>query len=65
MVGYTHLQVAQPISFGHHLLAYFQMLERDYSRLMNCIETIDHMPLGSAALAGTSFPINRESVAKN
>jgi len=64
MVGYTHLQVAQPISFGHHLLAYFQMLERDYSRLMNCIETIDHMPLGSAALAGTSFPINRESVAK-
>ena len=60
MVGYTHLQVAQPISFGHHLLAYFQMLERDYSDLCIVIETIDHMPLGSAALAGTSFPINRE-----
>jgi len=57
--GYTHLQVAQPISFGHHMLAWFEMLERDASRLLDCRRRVNVMPLGSAALAGTTYPIDR------
>jgi len=64
MPGFTHLQVAQPISFGHHLMAYFEMLKRDIERLIDCRKRINQLPLGSAALAGTSYPINRELVAE-
>lgn len=60
MPGFTHLQVAQPVSFGHHLMAYFAMFERDIERLIDGRKRINSMPLGSAALAGTSYPINRE-----
>ncbi len=63
MPGYTHLQRAQPITFAHHLLAYVQMFERDYQRLKDCYKRTDVMPLGSGALAGTTFPIDREFVA--
>ncbi|HER24592.1 MAG TPA: argininosuccinate lyase [Candidatus Atribacteria bacterium] len=63
MSGYTHLQHAQPILFSHHLLAYFYMLERDKGRMQNLYKRIDILPLGSAALAGTSFPIDREFTA--
>ena len=62
--GYTHLQHAQPISFGHHLLAYYQMFTRVYARLTDSLKRIDLSPLGSAALAGTTFPIDREFAAK-
>jgi len=64
MPGLTHLQVAQPISFAHHLLAYFEMLERDKARFIDSRKRINSLPLGAAALAGTSFPINRKFVAK-
>jgi argininosuccinate lyase len=64
MPGYTHLQVAQPVSFGHHLLAYFEMLARDAQRLADCRKRVNRLPLGAAALAGTSFPIDRPMVAK-
>ncbi len=64
MPGFTHLQVAQPISFGHHLMAYFEMLKRDVERLSDCRKRVNQLPLGSAALAGTSYPINRELVAE-
>ncbi|HEY7675200.1 MAG TPA: argininosuccinate lyase [Burkholderiales bacterium] len=64
MPGFTHLQVAQPITFGHHLLAYFEMLQRDRSRLADCRERLNRLPLGAAALAGTSFPIDRVRVAR-
>jgi argininosuccinate lyase len=64
MPGFTHLQVAQPIVFGHHLLAYVEMLERDAERLTNARTRVNRLPLGSAALAGTSFPIDREAVAR-
>jgi argininosuccinate lyase len=64
MPGFTHLQVAQPITFGHHLLAYFEMLERDRSRLADCRKRMNRLPLGAAALAGTSFPIDRARVAR-
>ncbi|MFA6865095.1 MAG: argininosuccinate lyase, partial [Sphaerochaetaceae bacterium] len=60
MPGYTHLQRAQPISFAFHLMAYAQMFERDIQRIDQCIERTNIMPLGSCALAGTSYPINRE-----
>jgi len=63
MPGYTHLQHAQPILFSHHLMAYFYMFERDKGRLQDLYKRIDVLPLGSAALAGTSFPIDREFVA--
>ena len=63
MAGFTHLQVAQPVTFGHHLLAYFEMFERDVSRLADCRKRLNQLPLGSAALAGTSYPIDRASVA--
>jgi len=64
MPGFTHLQVAQPVTFGHHLLAYFEMLERDRERLVECRTRVNRLPLGAAALAGTSFPIDRARVAK-
>lgn len=60
MPGFTHLQVAQPITFGHHLMAWFEMLSRDRERLQDCLKRINIMPLGAAALAGTSYPINRQ-----
>lgn len=63
MPGYTHLQHAQPISFAHHLLAYYEMLKRDKERLEESIKRIDISPLGSAALAGTTFPIDRHFTA--
>jgi argininosuccinate lyase len=59
MPGFTHLQVAQPITFGHHLLAWFEMLQRDAERLGDCRRRVNVLPLGAAALAGTSFPIDR------
>ena len=65
MPGFTHLQVAQPVTFGHHMLAYFEMFDRDYSRLVDCRKRMNRLPLGSAALAGTSYPIDRESVARD
>jgi argininosuccinate lyase len=64
MPGFTHLQVAQPVTFGHHLLAYVAMFERDRERLVQCRARVNQLPLGAAALAGTSFPIERERVAK-
>src|SRR5260370_27256840 len=64
MPGFTHLQVAQPITFGHHLLAYVEMLERDRERLIQVRSRVNRLPLGAAALAGTSFPIDRERVAR-
>lgn len=64
MPGFTHLQVAQPVSFAHHLMAYFEMLKRDAQRLTDCRVRVNCLPLGAAALAGTSYPINRELVAE-
>ena len=64
MPGFTHLQAAQPITFGHHLLAYFEMFKRDRERLQESFKRINTMPLGSAALAGTSYPINRQRTAE-
>src|SRR5688572_14727821 len=64
MPGFTHLQVAQPVSFAHHLLAYFEMLARDAERFADCRRRVNRLPLGAAALAGTSFPIDREAVAR-
>jgi len=64
MPGYTHLQRAQPVLFAHHLLAYFDMFERDRERFADCLERINVLPLGSGALAGTTFPIDRAYVAK-
>ena len=64
MPGFTHLQVAQPVSFAHHLLAYFEMLARDAQRFTECRRRINKLPLGAAALAGTSFSIDRLAVAK-
>ena len=63
MPGFTHLQTAQPVVFGHHLLAWNEMLERDYGRLMDCRGRLNQSPLGAAALAGTSYPIDREHTA--
>ena len=64
MPGFTHLQVAQPVTFGHHLLAYVAMFERDRARLADCRRRVNVLPLGAAALAGTSFAIDRARVAK-
>ncbi len=64
MPGYTHLQGAQPVTFGHHMLAWYEMLERDRQRLQDCLARINVLPLGAAALAGTSFPIDRSVTAK-
>jgi argininosuccinate lyase len=64
MPGYTHLQRAQPVLFSHHLLAYVDMFERDRQRFTSCLERVNVMPLGAGALAGTTFPIDRQYVAK-
>jgi argininosuccinate lyase len=64
MPGFTHLQVAQPVTFGHHLLAYVEMFARDAERLADCRRRVNRLPLGAAALAGTSYPIDRERVAR-
>jgi argininosuccinate lyase len=64
MPGFTHMQVAQPVTFGHHLMAYFEMFSRDADRLADCRRRINRLPLGASALAGTGFPIDRESVAR-
>ena len=64
MPGFTHLQVAQPVTFGHHLLAWFEMLKRDYERLVDCRKRVNVMPLGAAALAGTSYPLDRHYTAQ-
>lgn len=64
MPGYTHLQRAQPITFAHHLMAYVQMLLRDMDRLSDCCRRVDVMPLGSGALAGTTYPLDRDMVAE-
>ena len=63
MPGYTHLQKAQPVTFAHHLMAYFEMFKRDLSRLRDCRKRTNVMPLGSGALAGTTYPLDREFVA--
>lgn len=64
MPGFTHLQTAQPVTFGHHLLAWFEMLERDYGRLIDCRKRVNQLPLGAAALAGTTYPIDRAYTAE-
>ncbi|MEC8908638.1 MAG: argininosuccinate lyase [Pseudomonadota bacterium] len=64
MPGFTHLQTAQPVTFGHHLLAWNEMLERDYARLKDCRKRVNQMPLGAAALAGTTYPIDRHYTAE-
>ncbi len=64
MPGFTHMQVAQPVSYAHHLMAYFEMLARDAQRMTDCRKRVNRLPLGAAALAGTSFPIDRQMVAK-
>lgn len=64
MPGFTHLQVAQPVTFGHHMLAYAEMFSRDMARLTDCRRRVNRLPLGAAALAGTTFDIDRERVAK-
>ena len=64
MPGYTHLQRAQPILFSHHLLAYYEMLKRDYERLEDCYRRMNVMPLGAGALAGSPYPLDRDFVAK-
>ncbi len=64
MPGFTHLQTAQPVTFGHHLLAYVEMLDRDRGRLADCRRRLNECPLGAAALAGTSFPIDRQMTAR-
>jgi len=63
MPGFTHLQVAQPVTFGHHLMAWYEMLDRDYLRLLDCRARLNVCPLGAAALAGTTFPIDRSATA--
>ena len=63
MPGFTHLQTAQPVTFGHHLLAWYEMLDRDRERLGDCRRRLNRSPLGAAALAGTSYPIDRELTA--
>ncbi len=64
MPGFTHLQVAQPVTFGHHLMAYVEMLARDEARFVDCNKRVNRLPLGAAALAGTSYPVDREMVAR-
>jgi len=64
MPGYTHLQTAQPVLFSHHMLAYVEMFKRDKGRMGDCLKRVDVLPLGAGALAGTTFPLDREYVAK-
>ncbi len=61
--GFTHLQTAQPITFGHHMMAWFEMLKRDNGRMQDCMRRMNELPLGAAALAGTSYPIDRDYTA--
>src|SRR5246127_764686 len=63
MPGYTHVQTPQPVTFGHHLMAYVEMIGRDRSRLADCRRRLNESPLGAAALAGTSFPFDRHMTA--
>ena len=65
MPGFTHLQTAQPVTFGHHLLAWNEMLERDHGRLLDCRARLNQSPLGAAALAGTTYPIDRHLTAQS
>ncbi|HEY8047649.1 MAG TPA: argininosuccinate lyase, partial [Ramlibacter sp.] len=65
MPGFTHLQVAQPVTFGHHMLAYVEMFARDAERMAEVRHRVNRLPLGAAALAGTSYPLDREMVAKS
>lgn len=65
MPGYTHLQKAQPITFAHHILAYAEMFKRDYGRLTDCYKRLDEMPLGAGALATSTYPIDRDAVARD
>ena len=64
MPGFTHLQTAQPVTFGHHLMAWYEMLTRDYGRLIGCRKRMNQSPLGAAALAGTTYPIDRNLTAE-
>ena len=64
MPGFTHLQAAQPVTFGHHLMAWFEMLDRDHDRLAECRRRVNVLPLGAAALAGTGYPIDRAYTAE-
>jgi argininosuccinate lyase len=64
MPGFTHLQVGQPVTLGHHLLAYYEMLSRDSERFADCRKRVNRLPLGAAALAGTTYPIDRDAVAR-
>ncbi|MBT3347473.1 MAG: argininosuccinate lyase [Thiotrichales bacterium] len=64
MPGFTHLQTAQPVTFGHHIMAWYEMLVRDHSRLIDCSHRMNVMPLGAAALAGTTYPIDRDMTAQ-
>ncbi len=64
MPGFTHLQVAQPVSFAHHLMAWFEMIERDHARMVDCRRRVNTLPLGAAALAGTTYPIDRKMTAE-
>src|SRR5690606_15646194 len=64
MPGFTHLQTAQPVTFGHHLMAWFEMLQRDHGRMLDCRGRMNQSPLGAAALAGTTFPIDRHLTAR-
>lgn len=64
MPGFTHLQTAQPVTFGHHMMAWNEMLERDYERFQDCRKRVNRSPLGAAALAGTTYPIDRQMTAK-
>ena len=64
MPGFTHLQTAQPVSFGHHMMAWYEMLDRDYDRLLDCRKRVNLSPLGAAALAGTTYPIDRHFTAE-
>ena len=64
MPGFTHLQTAQPVSFGHHMMAWYEMLDRDHGRLLDCRKRVNLSPLGAAALAGTSYPIDRNFTAE-
>ncbi|RDL42692.1 argininosuccinate lyase [Marinomonas piezotolerans] len=64
MPGFTHLQTAQPVTFGHHLMAWYEMAQRDYERLLDCRKRVNILPLGAAALAGTTYPIDREMTAE-
>ncbi len=64
MPGFTHLQTAQPVTFGHHLMAWYEMLSRDYGRLLGCRRRMNQSPLGAAALAGTTYPIDRQQTSQ-